>query len=160
MSFVANHMVLETKPKLKSWHVVWEPSAVRGARRIEEARFRGFNVTGTATAYLERRAAEEGRERTTAVETSVVLHIGRGGGREGTVTGVKGNEVHGRLRGTRVAERVTKGNESVAGASRLGTLGGERDRGSRARRGTHPDNARNNHTGGHTALARGTDQAD
>ena len=90
-----------------------------------------------------------------AVETAEVLHSGRGGGQEGTVTGGKGNEAQGELRGTRVAEGDTEGNESVARAGRLGTQGGEEDRRARARRGSHPDGARNNHTGGHTAVAEG-----
>ena len=119
---------------------------MRGAGRIEQARFRGLYVTGTAAAYLERRAAEEGRERAKAVETAEVLHSGRGGGREETVTGSKGNEVQGELRGTRVAEGDIEGNEGVVGAGRLGTQGGEEDRRARARRGSHPDGARNNHT--------------
>ena len=74
-------------------HVAWDPSALRGVGRIEQAQLRGLYITGTAAAYLERRAAEEGPERTKAVEAAEALHSGRGGGREGTVTGGKGNEV-------------------------------------------------------------------
>ena len=43
----------------------------------------------------------------------------------------------------------------MVGAGRRGTRGGEGDRRAGARRKSYPDGARNNHTGGHTAVAEG-----
>ena len=52
-------MALRVQPRLKSRHVAWHPRAIGGAGRIGQALLRGLYMTGTAAAFLERRAAEE-----------------------------------------------------------------------------------------------------
>ena len=60
--FFAHRMALGVQPRLKSWHVAWDPHAVRGAGRIEQAHFRHLYVTGTAAAFLERGLPKNARE--------------------------------------------------------------------------------------------------
>ena len=61
-------MPFRVQPRLKSWHVAWDPRAMRGAGRIEQAHFRGLYVKSTAAAGLERRAADERPGGVAAVE--------------------------------------------------------------------------------------------
>ena len=149
MSFVANRIALGIQPRLESRHVTWDPG------RIDHVRLRGLYVTATAAAYVERRAAEEDREGKKAVETAEVLHSGRGGGREGSVTDPKSNEVQGQLRGIAVAEGGKEGGQSMVGVGRLGTQGTDEDRRGGVTHGSHPDGDRSNHTTGHTSVAEG-----
>ena len=76
-------------------------------------------------------------------------------GREVTATGSEGTKVHNEWWETRVNKGGTVGEDDVVGAGGLGTQGREGDRRAGARRGSYFDGARNNHTGGHTAVAEG-----
>ena len=127
--------------RLKSTHVAWDPRGLRGFGRIEKARLRGLYVAGAAAAYLERRAADAGREGEMALETTEVLQGGLHGGREVTATGREGTKVQDERRENRVTEGGTVGEEDVVGAGRPGTQGGEGDRRAAARRGSYPDGA-------------------
>ena len=129
MSFVANRMALRVQPRPKSWHVALDPSAVRGAGRIEQARFWGLYVTGTVAAYLERRTAEDGRKTTTAVETVEALNSSRGGGRAGTVTNGEGDKTQGELRGSRWPRGTHREARSWQGPADLAPKAGRRAKG-------------------------------
>ena len=136
-------------------HIAWDPRAVRGCGRIEKARLRGFYLAGTAAAYMERRAADAGREGEAAVETAEVLQGGLDGGREVSAAGSRGTKVPDERRETMVNEGGAVEEGDVVGAGGPDAQGGEGARSAMARRGSYPDGARNNHTGGHTAVAEG-----
>ena len=100
MSFFAHRMALRVQPRLKSWHVAWDPRAVRGLGRIEQAHFRGLYVTCRAAAFLERRAAVERPGGVAAVEAVEMVDGSQSGVRmENVANGAWGVERGGRGRG-------------------------------------------------------------
>ena len=97
-------MALGRQSRLKSMHVARDPRTVRGSGQIEKAHFRGLYVAGTATACMQWRAADAGREGEAAVETAEVLQGGLDGGREVTATDSGGTRVQEELRDPKVNE--------------------------------------------------------
>ena len=155
MSFVANRMAFGIQRTLKSMPIAWDPRAVRGSRRIEKARLRGLYLGGTAPAYVERQAAEGGREGEAAVETAEVLPGRFDGGREVTAAGSGGTKVMDERLETMGNAGGKVGEGDMVGAGGPKAQGGEGTRRARARRGSYLDGARNNHTGRHTPVAEG-----
>ena len=128
---------------------------MRGYGRIEKARLGGLCLAGTATAYVMRRAAAAGREGEAAIETAEVLQGGLDGGREVTAAGSGGTMVPDKRRETMVYEGGIVGEGEAVGDGEPDAQGGEGARRAWAGRGSYPDGARNNHTGGHSTVDEG-----
>ena len=119
------------------------------------AHFRGLYVTGSAAAFLARRAAEArlgGAEKTEVVEME---DGGQCGVRvENFANSARDVERGGRGRGG-TDEGEAGAREDIMEGHQNGNHDGDREREERARPGSHTGGEQNKHAGGHAAVAEG-----
>ena len=152
MSFFTHCVAFGVHPRLKSRHVAWDTSAVRGTGRIAKAHLRGLYATGSPAAFVASRAAggslDEGARDEPVANSKCGVQV------ESVVSGMWGEERSGgSWEGEGVGNRGTCGD--FVGGQRPATCGGEGDHGGRARCKGYLDGKLNKHASGHPAVAEG-----
>ena len=144
-------MAFRAQARLKSQHVAWDPSAMKGTGRINKAHLRGRYVNGGAAALVAGREADWMKVKETGTQGPLPAASTRFAWSPSTATyGARRRLVgdgRGRVRGKEVRAGRLKGVNDPPPAAETG------DHGGRVWRGSYHDGKPNKHAGGHTREA-------